>query len=257
MAEPPQNHVRDIVTPEAVLLDLTTAGVGTRTMAALIDIVVRMVATFLLAVAGNVLQDVTGPFPAWAGVSFLIVIGFVVTYGYGVLFEAFMGGRTPGKAAMGIRVVTTSGGPIGFREAAIRGALGVVEIMLTAGLVAFVAVFATERDQRIGDLVAGTLVVRERSAAKVPAARTFVPPLAAQEYASGLDVTLLTGEDYLLARSYFDRAHSLQPEARSALAGQVASRMVHRLGTIPPVGMPPDIFLLCVVAAYQRRYAPR
>jgi uncharacterized RDD family membrane protein YckC len=186
----------------------------------------------------------------------LYVLVFLLLFGYPAAFETLWRGRTLGKAALGLRVVTVEGGPIRFRHAAIRAILGIVDKYLFSGMVGVVAVLVTRRNQRVGDLVAGTIVLRERSGAVAPSAVRFSPPRGAEAYTASLDVSRLEHEDYGTVRSFLLRAHSLAPAARSPLAASIASSVVARLRATPPAGMPPEVFLACVAAAHQARHAP-
>lgn len=244
-----------VVTPEAVVLELETAGVGSRTAAALIDVVVRTAASVAFYLALFAFYSVAGGNgPYWLGVTILILSMFMLTVGYSVVFETFWNGRTPGKAALGLRVVTTEGGPIRFRHAAIRGAVGVIEIALFSGGIAGLVIALSKRHQRLGDMAAGTLVLRERSAARMPEAIMFDPPPWAQEYAATLDVSTLSNDQYIAVRSFLVRAASLHGDARVALAGHLARRIATHLRVAPPEWLAADVFLVCVAAAYQRRF---
>ena len=244
-----------IVTPEAVILDFETAGMASRMLAALVDSLIQFAALVALLLAsfalGEAGVDVGGP-----GIAVVYVVVFLLVFAYPAGFETLWRGRTPGKAALGLRVVTVEGGPIRFRHAAIRAILGLVDKYLLSALPGVVALLATRRNQRLGDLVAGTLVLRERSGAKAPHAVTFAPPAGLEGYVASLDVSALAGTEYVTIRSFLLRAPSLPPEARHGLAGRLAAPLAVRLLTNPPAGLPPELFLVCVVAAVQRRQAP-
>jgi hypothetical protein len=181
---------------------------------------------------------------------------FLLIFGYPAAFETMWRGRTPGKAALGLRVVTIEGGPIRFRHAAIRSILGLVDKYLFTGMVGVVALLLTRRNQRLGDLVAGTIVLRERSGAGTPTAVRFDPPRGLEAFVASLDVARLGHEDYGTIRSFLLRAASLPPGARQHLAAQLAAPLVDRLQVTPPPGLPPEVFLVCVAAAHQLRNAP-
>lgn len=240
-----------IVTPEAVLIDVERAGVGSRSVAMALDLLLVMAVSGLVALAMAIFSVQAGS--SWVGTAVLTVAGFVALYGYAACFEGFMGGRTPGKAAVGLRVLTVEGTPIRFRHAAVRSAIGLVEIFLSAGTIGLVTMFLSRGSQRLGDMAAGTIVVRERSAAAAPSSTRFVPPPAAQEFAATLDVADLTAEDYRLVRSYLLRAGAMTAQAREQLGAQLATTMLRKLRVQVPDGMPAYLFLLCIAAAIQRR----
>ena len=162
-----------VITPEAVPLDLQPAGLGSRFVALLIDWTVQGLLGFALLLLGIGLSagDLGG-----VGIALFFLLTFGVLFGYPIALETLWRGRTLGKAAMGLRVVTTEGGPVRFRHAAIRAALGLVDFMVTSGAAAVISVLATRNNQRLGDLVAGTLVLRERTGLPPPRAAEFGVP---------------------------------------------------------------------------------
>ena len=111
-----------------------------------------------------------------------LVLTFLILVGYPIAMETLWNGRTLGKAAMGLRVVTQEGGPIRFRHAAIRGIFGLIEIWIFLGSIAVVAIIFSKRNQRVGDMVAGTIVLRERSVASPGVAVSFPPPPGYEAY---------------------------------------------------------------------------
>ncbi|HUP85144.1 MAG TPA: RDD family protein [Acidimicrobiales bacterium] len=244
-----------IVTPEAVLLEFDTAGLASRLLAAFLDAAIQLLVLLgvLLGVYGlsELGLDLGG-----LGTAFLYVLVFLLLFGYPAAFETLWRGRTPGKAALGLRVVTVEGGPIRFRHAAIRAMLGIFDKYLFTGMVGVLSVLATRRNQRLGDLVGGTIVLRERSGAKAPSAVRFAAPHGLEGYVASLDVGRLGHEDYGTIRSFLLRAPSLSPAARQHVAGQLAASTVTRLHAVPPPGLPPEVFLVCVAAAHQHRNAP-
>ena len=236
-----------IVTPEAVVLSFETAGIGSRLIAKLIDGAVQVVGLALVLGAGAVL-NVT-PL-GMAGVYFGV---FLVLFGYPVTIETLWRGRTLGKAAMGLRVVTVDGAPIQFRHALVRDALGLIDFYLTAGGAAVLSVLATKRSQRLGDLAGGTLVLRERLPRQVITAVTFWVPAGWEGYAATLDVSALSGSDYEVVRSFLLRTPTLDPWTRDTLGREIANAIAPRLRHQPPPGVLAEMFLVCVAALYQQR----
>jgi uncharacterized RDD family membrane protein YckC len=246
---------RGIVTPEAVVLDFETAGVASRLLAGLIDIAVQGVMVFgflfLIFLVGQ-------PLPALRGIAAaaIYVALFLVVFGYPAALETLWRGRTLGKAALGLRVVTAEGAPIQFRHAAIRAIFGLVDKFLVSGVIGVIALLLTRRNQRLGDLVANTLVLRERSGLRAPLATSFGAPAGLEAYVATLDVAGLGHDEYATIRSFLLRANTLPPRVRDELGRQVASSFVERLRTVPPAGLPAELFLVCVAAAYQARARP-
>lgn len=238
--------VPGIVTPEAVRLEFSPAGIGSRCLALMIDFAILGTAVFALLVAVGLSGLPASPLTIGSLVLFLLLL-------YPALFEVALGGRTPGKAALGVRVVTREGAPIGLRHAALRAALGLVDFYLTVGGAAVVSALATRQSQRLGDLVAGTLVLRERGAGRTPGAVRFTVPAGFERYAETLDPGVLWRESYEAVRAFLLRAHELAPPARRQLARRLADPLALRLGHRPPPGTTPELFLLCLVARYQER----
>jgi len=236
-----------IVTPEAVVLSFETAGVGSRIVARAIDLAVQGVAA-LLIVGGAALFGATH-----IGLAGVYVGVFIVAFGYPVAMETLWKGRTLGKAAMGLRVVTVEGAPVRFRHALVRGALGLIDFWASSGAVAVLCVLATKRNQRLGDLAAGTLVLRERGARQSLSSVTFWVPPGWEQYAATLDVSAVTPADYQAVRSFLMRAGTLDPWTRERLARDIANAVLPRLHHQPPPGVPAEVFLACVAARYQAR----
>ena len=243
---------RSIVTPEGVVLDLETAGIASRGLARTLDAAAQaLILLVLILVAGSLLG-------ASGGVAVVLLVAGIalVLLGYPALCEIAMRGRSPGKAAFGLRVVTVEGAPIAARHAFIRSALGLVDFMLPpGGLLAVLVALPSPRNQRLGDLVAGTMVLRERTAVAAPTAVWFNPPPGLEAYTSTIDVSGVSDGQLSLARSFLLRAVDPSPEARHALAVRMATPLAAAVGQ-PPPGVPPEPFLVCVVAAHQRRQAP-
>lgn len=243
-----------IVTPEAVRLDFEEAGVGSRGAALLLDYFVIGVILVALNVGTVYLLDSGGTgLPTWVTISLFLVLNVVVLFGYPIALETLWRGRTLGKAAMGLRVVTVEGAPVRFRHAAVRAALSLVDFGLTAGAGAVVTALVSRRHQRLGDLVAGTVVLRERTGARRPQVATFVVPSGAEAYAETIDPSGLSATDYDALRAYMLRAGSLPQSRRAQLAGDLAGALAVKVAHTPPPGTAPEVFLACLAARYQQR----
>jgi uncharacterized RDD family membrane protein YckC len=243
--------VQPIITPEAVVLDLERAGVASRTLAMALDVLALVVAWIVLALATALVFGFDG---AGAAVGYVLASAAIV-FAWFVGFETLWRGRTPGKAALGLRVVGADGTPIRFQQAFLRATLGLVDFLLVpVGFVAVVSILLSPRDQRLGDMAAGTLVVRERSAQSYVAPAWFPPPPGFEGYAASLDITALDEDSYGLVRSYLLRMPELSPNARDHLAVRLANPLAVRMGHTPPRGVAPQAFLACVAAAWQRAH---
>ena len=238
-----------LVTPEAVVLQFETAGLGSRTLAVLIDLAAQG-GLFTLAVVA--ITGLTGVGMSGGAATVLLVMALTGTLlGYPIAFETLWRGRTPGKAALGLRVVTTDGAPIRFRHAAVRGFLTLVDFYLTSGAAAVMSVLVTRDNQRLGDLAAGTLVLRLRTGARAPTPTTFSVPAGWEPYAATLDPSGLTGADHVAVRSFLLRSASLPPGTRSDLGRRIATTVAGHMGHVLPPGTHPEGFLACVAALHQ------
>ncbi len=247
--------VSGIVTPEAVVLEFETAGLASRLLAAVVDTTIQGASLFAILFVFFGANEAGLSLGGWATALFYVLL-FLLLFAYPAGFETLWRGRTPGKAALGLRVVTAEGGPVRFRHAAIRAILGLVDKYVLSAVPGVLSVLSTRNNQRLGDLVAGTLVLRERSGARKPQAVTFAAPPGLGPYVASLDVAHLSQDEYVTVRSFLLRAASLRPDARDALARRLATPLLDRLRTSPPPGVPAEVFLACVAAAHQQRAAP-
>ncbi|MEU9706683.1 RDD family protein [Streptomyces sp. NPDC047981] len=242
-----------VVTGDAVVLGLQPARLPSRALALFLDLVVVWTA-YLLVMFGLTLATASLDEAAQMAVD---IAGFVlVLVGAPIAVETLSHGRSLGKLACGLRVVRDDGGPIRFRHALVRGAMGVVEILMTFGVVACVASLVSARGRRLGDVFAGTLVVRER----VPAARNaFVPPPPPWLVGrfTELDLSAVPDGLWLEIRQYLTRMGQLDPAVGRRIAERLADELVARTGTPPPAGVPAAAFLAGVVGERQARDARR
>jgi uncharacterized RDD family membrane protein YckC len=241
-----------IVTPEAVVLDFERAGVASRTLAFTLDILALGVTILLLALLAGAL----GVAAEGAGAAvFAAVASLASLVIWFTAFETLWRGRTLGKAALGLRVVSADGTSERFQQAFLRAAVGLIDFLFPpVGFTAVVSCMLSPRDQRLGDLAAGTLVVRERSAQKVVAPALFPPPPGYERYAASLDVNALDDETYGLVRTFLLRCPSLSQAARDHLAVRIANPVATRMGHTPPGWLHPHLFLVCVAAGWQRAH---
>lgn len=236
-----EDHVQ-VATPEGVELDLHLAGLGSRMLAGGLDLLLKGVVVLALAVGLGVLGDL--------GVALVVALAFAVVYGYDVLFEVLAAGRTPGKAATGLRVVRDDGTPVGLRDSAVRNLARVLEGPGTMYVVGSLAILLTRRNQRLGDVAGRTLVVRDRRAADRVAA-TPVPAAAAAAAGAG-DVSAVTGEELAAVRAFLARRETLERHARARLAAQLAEHLRGKVAGAPP-GADDEALLEWVAAAKAAR----
>jgi uncharacterized RDD family membrane protein YckC len=243
-----------IATPEGVTVELVLAGVGSRFFASLIDLTFKGLLILGAFVLGAVIGDL--------GVALYSVAVFAIYFGYDVAFEVLANGRTPGKRWTGLRVLRDDGRPVDLLSSAIRNVVRLVDGLPLSYLPAMISILVTKRNQRLGDLAAGTIVVREprarepaavaratpapaspRATATAAGAATFAgfaPPErevataaahAAAPTANGaVDVSAVSADDLAAVRAFLDRRTDLPPAVRGDLARRIASALAPRVG---------------------------
>ncbi|MBB3601489.1 putative RDD family membrane protein YckC [Mycolicibacterium sp. BK556] len=240
-----------VVTGDAVVLDVQIAQLPVRAVGALIDLTVMMIGYVIgvLLWAATITQ-----FDEALSAAVLIIFTLLVIVGYPVVFETATRGRSLGKMAMGLRVVSDDGGPERFRQALFRGLAGFVEIFTFMGGPAVICSMISPRGKRIGDVFAGTVVISERGP-KLPPPPVMPPALA--WWASSLELSALTPDQAELARQFLARAPQLTPEIRNEMAYRIAAEVAGRISPPPPPGVPPQYVLAAVLAERHRRELDR
>lgn len=240
-----------VVTGDAVVLDVQIAQLPVRALSALIDITVILVGYFI----GVMLWAITlSEFdPALSG-SVLIIFTVLAIVGYPVIFETATRGKTLGKMALGLRVVSDDGGPERFRQALFRGLASFIEIWMFFGGPAVICSLLSPKGKRLGDVFAGTVVISERGP-KLPPPPVMPPSLA--WWASSLQLSGLGPEQAELARQFLSRAAQLDPQTRDQMAHRIAGDVVARISPPPPPGVPPQYVLAAVLAERHRRELQR
>jgi uncharacterized RDD family membrane protein YckC len=234
------------VTPEAVQLRADVAGLGSRFIALVVDGLFQA-----LVLVPVLIGFLSGGLVGTAETVAFSILVFAILWLYHPLFEWLWAGRTPGKRAQGIRVVRTNGQPVGFAPVAVRNLIRIVEVFLLPFL-AVASMFMTARSQRLGDLAAGTMVVRDR---RMPAPQV-VSLGGDQEADTALDTARLTERDYTLIRTFLSRRESLDPTARAQLAARLAGSVREQLGQRSEESALSDEQLLEAVArAYRARFS--
>lgn len=241
----------DLVTGEAVALDLQVARLASRSVAFALDVALQatvLVVLYLVLFIGGAGLDSA----LTAAVGLLVFVAVIV--GYPTLFETLTRGRTPGKMALGLRVVRDDGGPIGFRHALVRGLSGVFVDFWVLGFFGFVAMVVSllsARGKRIGDYLAGTVVIRERVPTRASATIPMPPELA--RWATDLDLSRLPDTLALAARQYLGRFAELNQGARDALGDRLADEVARHIRASRPPDAPAWAFLAAVLAERRAR----
>ncbi|WP_329464884.1 RDD family protein [Streptomyces sp. NBC_01431] len=242
-----------LVTGDAVVLGLRAARLPSRALALVIDLAVVWAAYILVSLA---MLFATASLDPAAQAAIAVALFVLVLVGAPIAVETLSHGRSLGKLACGLRVVRDDGGPIRFRHALVRGAMGVIEILLTLGVVACIASLVSERGRRIGDVFAGTLVVRERVSSGWAAAVPPPPPWLVGRFA-GLDLSRVPDGLWLAVRQYLMRMGQLDPQVSWTMAVRLAEDLVACTGAPAPEGVPPAAYLAGVVSERQARDARR
>jgi uncharacterized RDD family membrane protein YckC len=240
-----------VVTGDAVVLDVQIAQLPVRAVSVMIDVVVVFIAYTIgvLLWASTLTQ-----FDTALSAAVLIIFTVLSLVGYPVVFETATRGRSLGKMAMGLRVVSEDGGPERFRQALFRALAGVIEIWIFAGGPAVICSLLSPKGKRIGDVFAGTVVISERAPRLIPP-----PPMPPQLawWASSLQLSGLGPEQAELARQFLSRASQLDPVIRDQMAYRITSEVVAQISPPPPPGVPAQLVLAAVLAERHRRELAR
>jgi uncharacterized RDD family membrane protein YckC len=214
-----------IDTPEGVALELTLAGLGSRAIAGGIDLVLKgLLAGAELLVLVTLFGDL--------GYVVVLPVAALSMLVYNVTFETLAAGRTPGKRMGGLRVVLLSGRAVDFRASMVRNAIRLIDGIALSYLPTMVSIVVTRRNQRPGDLAAGTIVIRDRR--EIDRAKPAAPAVAIEpdHAAAGAmwDVSAVPAEDIATVRSFLERRNDLTAPTRARLAAQLDGALRPRVG---------------------------
>lgn len=250
-------------TPESVELDFTLAGIGNRALALCIDYPLWLLImsgfiflwSFLSSQLLDIIVELTGNADAvelWLAAIALLLF-FVIYVGYFVLFETLWQGQTPGKRIANIRVIRDDGRPVGLAQTTLRALLRPIDDFFL-GAVGAVFILFSKREKRLGDYLAGTLVVVDE---QTPISATIILSDPAYEMAKTLpaiaDVSRLLPDDFAIVRDYLQRRTAMTQKAKDQVSLQLARqvRVAIALRDLPE-GTRPDMFLEAVYLAYQK-----
>ncbi|MGA7110351.1 MAG: RDD family protein [Terracidiphilus sp.] len=256
----PNSDQLNIDTPELVAIQMPLAGIGSRFIALLIDTLIWGAGLIVLALVLWAFQPALQAFSnlsyQWTVAIFTLSL-FLLNWGYFTLFEAFWHGRTPGKRVARIRVIQQSGRAIGIFESMARNFIRYVDQIPFFYAVGVIAVFATRQHQRLGDLAAGTLVVRDREQ-ETPlwaetGTRTFTAPgflqpanfpdPHAMPSLSATAIARLSSTDLEVLEGFFARRLDLPLPTRQHLAQRIAEAIQAKSGLEIPAGISVETFL--------------
>jgi uncharacterized RDD family membrane protein YckC len=227
-----------IDTPENVVFDYVVAGIASRFMAALVDTILILILQVVTSLVSLLLLQGLGGDPFGAGgapvgwfLALLGLISFTFLWGYYVFFELLWNGQSPGKRWVGLRVIRTDGMPIGVAESVVRNVVRIVDFLPIYYGIGVVTMFVDSQARRLGDLAAGTIVVRDRgpvTLASLDAEKTLSSP-APRPAASGLGLPVekLTNADLLMAEDYLRRRSELTN--REEMAQRVLQALLERM----------------------------
>lgn len=244
----------ELVTGEAVIVELQLAKLPSRAIGFAIDAAVQIaLAVGLLVLADALAGPADAALVATVGVAGVILIFIALP----ATVETLTRGRSLGKLAMGLRVVRDDGGAVQFRHTLVRAVAGfVVDFWILGWLGAGVLIsLASARGKRLGDYLAGTVVIRERIPVQGGPAATMPAGLA--QWARGLDLSRVPGDLVLAVRQYVSRADQLAPDVGDTMARQLAAEVAAHVGGTIPAGVPPSVYLSAVLAERRNRELAR
>src|SRR6476661_1474682 len=238
----------DPVSSATVALDLPPASIGSRILSGFLDYLIVWVATFTLVSAGTAMSQQLDDALIAATVLVCFLVAWLV---YPVTIETLTRGRSLGKMAAGLRTVRDDAGPITFRHAFTRGLLGVVEVYLFWGIPAVIASILSKKGKRLGDMLAGTYVVRDRVTAQLPPPVPMPPQLAG--WAMNADITQLPDDLAMAVRTFLPAAPTMTPQARDEMGRKLLAEMSLYVSPPPPPGNHPEYVLAAILADRRRR----
>ncbi len=231
-----------IETPEQTPLEFALAGIGSRFLALALDSVIQWAVLILLVVLGATLAPASVRIwraaPMWL-VAMIGVVFFCVYYGYFALFEALWNGQTPGKRYTSLRVIQESGRPINAYQAIARNLLRIVDQLPGFYAVGIVSALLSRQNRRLGDYVAGTVVVHEKPFQEV--APAWDAAERASSPARNFGTARLSPEEMQIVETFLQRRSYLVGEVRAQMARQIAERLGQKLGVPPEERRPPAL----------------
>ena len=241
-----------MITGEAVALEVTPASVGLRLLSGLIDYGLYAGGAVLsLATWSTVQQRLSPGMSNAAAVAQISVLILTCTVVIPLTIEVLSRGRSAGRLVTGCRVVRDDGGAIRLRHCLVRTLTAVIEVWLIQGIPAVCSCVVTRRGKRLGDLLAGTYVINERSGAMSVPPLIMPPELA--HWAAQTDIRPLPGNLALAGRTFLQRTATLQPDARARLGADLAARILPFVAPTPPAGTHPERFLAAVLCERRDR----
>jgi uncharacterized RDD family membrane protein YckC len=237
-----------IETPEQVALELPLAGVGSRFLALALDSLIQAVAFIVvlvgLAMFGSAFHAFTllGKISSTVGAVLSILLPFCIYWGYFACFEILWRGQSPGKRAAGIRVIKQTGRPMTAIEAIGRNLMRAVDFLPGLYAVGLICMMCNRQNRRLGDYVAGTVVVHDKAIDAVSPGWAPILPQAA----ATLEMRKLAPDDLVLVETYLSRRYDLEMTVRENAARQIAAMVEQKAGIERTGGQSDDDFLEAV-----------
>jgi uncharacterized RDD family membrane protein YckC len=217
-----------IDTPEQTALEYPIAGLGSRFLAMLADTAIQVVLSLFAVIVGSIMAGFLSGFwkvgAQWT-FAILVILLFLFYSGYFALFEIFWNGQTPGKRFAQIRVIKDDGRPIGPYEAIVRNALRLVDSLPTMYGVGLLSIFLSKQSKRLGDFVAGTVVVHEKTLTEV---RPYMETKS-DETLPPIDASKVSLDEVQLIETFLNRRDNLEPAVRTTMASQIANRLADKM----------------------------
>ena len=238
-----------IETPERVPLEFALASIGNRFLAVAIDHFIQYFAIFIIAYVADLLggansaldnpTEFFSEMPNWT-IAILILVIFLIFASYFILFEWLWNGQTPGKRLLKLRVIREDGRPLTLWEAVARNLLRVCDavpgFVIPVYSVGLIAIFLSDRDQRVGDIFAGTVVIRERAGEAPTFSETFSNPISDTAFSrvqkrveTNVDISSLTENEIEVVESFLRRRWDLTERQRLWMAWRIALPIMYKL----------------------------
>ena len=241
-----------MITGEAVALEIIPASVGLRLLSGLIDYGLYAAGAVLTLTTWSAAQAYLHPdMPFAAAIAQVSVLVLMWMVAIPLTIEVLSRGRSAGRLVTGCRVVRDDGGAIRLRHCLVRALAAVVEVWLIQGIPAVCSCIVTKRGKRLGDLLAGTYVINERSGAMSAPPLIMPPELAG--WAARADIRRLPGNLALTGRTFLQRTATLRPAARARLGADLAARVLPFVAPPPPADTHPERFLAAVLCERRDR----
>jgi uncharacterized RDD family membrane protein YckC len=219
-----------ILTPEAVEFDFLLADIGSRFIAILIDTIIQMIISLPVIILIYIIRafwwfsDIPDSISPWI-IAILLLLLFIVGFsGYHIIFDIIWNGRTPGKLITGIKVICDSGYPVTISSSFIRNLIRIIDFLPFYYSTGIISIVMTKNKKRIGDIVGGTIVIKEYS--------DIMPPVLEKKPLVNkviLNLDKITDKEFLLIREFLLRQNQMDIKSRDNIAQKIALPLIKKL----------------------------